>query len=132
MGFKVVRKVPSHYVSDDCLQQMLGYRDGVMIINSKGMIYEDTETDKYNSYLTDERRFNFPYHNIPTHIQRFGMRKYKFVNLILDYGKIYLHFTPQGMFTQQAFKNGDEGLVVYERVMSINEPRKNCYKRRIR
>ena len=52
MGFKVVRKVPSHYVSNDCLQQMLGYRDGVMIINSKGMIYEDTETDKYNSYLT--------------------------------------------------------------------------------
>ena len=46
MGFKVVRKVPSHYVSDDCLQQMLGYRDGVMIMNSKGMIYEDTETDK--------------------------------------------------------------------------------------
>ena len=122
MGFKVVRKVPSHYVSDDCLQQMLGYRDGVMIINSKGMIYEDTETDKYNSYLTDERRFDFPYHNIPTHIQRFGMRKYKFVNLILDYGKIYLHFTPQGMFTQQAFKNGEEGLVVYEREMSINEP----------
>ena len=129
MGFKVVRKVPSHYVSDDCLQQMLGYRDGVMIINSKGMIYEDTETDKYNSYLTDERRFNFPYHNIPTHIQRFGMRKYKFVNLILDYGKIYLHFTPQGMFTQQAFKNGEEGLVVYERIMNRCEPKEKLVTR---
>ena len=129
MSFKIARKVPAHYVADDCLQQMLGYRDGVIIINSKGIVYEDTETEKTNNYVTDERRFNFPYHNIPTHIQKFGMKKYKFANQILDFGKTYLHFTPQGMFTQQAFKDGEEGIVVYERLLKSDESKEQIVTR---
>lgn len=123
MEIKVVRRIPSHYVQDDCIQEMVGYRDGLYIISSDGVVYQDFPNEELiNRYLSDERRMNFPYHNIPTHIRRIGFKKYKMVNRILDFDKVYVHFTGQGIFTEQAIKNGEEALVVFSKMMYFNEP----------
>lgn len=123
MDIKVVRRIPSHYVQEDCIQEMVGYRDGLCIIATDGIVFNDFNDDEtINRYLNDERRFNFPYNNIPTHIRRIGLRKYKMVNRILDFDKVYVHFTEQGIFTEQAIKNGEETLVVFEKMMYFNEP----------
>lgn len=123
MDIKVVKRIPSHYVQEDCIQEMVGYRDGLYIIDSKGFVYKDFPNEEtINEYLNDERRFNFPYSNIPTHTKRIGFRKYKMINRILDFDKVYVHFTGQGIFTEQAIKNGEEALVVFEKMMYFNEP----------
>lgn len=123
MDIKVVRRVPSHYVQDDCIQEMVGYRDGLYILASEGIVYKDFPNEEtINEYLNDERRVNFPYNNIPTHIRRIGFRKYKMVNRILDFDKVYVHFTGQGIYTEQAIKNGKEALVVFSKMMYLNEP----------
>lgn len=123
MDIKVVRRIPSHYVQEDCIQEMVGYRDRLCIIDSEGIVYDDSCNEEIkNEYLEDERRFNFPYSNIPSHIRRIGLRKYKVVNRILNFDKIYVHLMKEGIFTEQAIKNGEEALVVFEKMMYFNEP----------
>lgn len=123
MDIKIVRRIPPQYVQDDCLQEMVGYNGEICIIDSEGIVYSDLSDEEIkNEYLYDERRFNFPYSNIPSHIRKIGFKKYKVANRILDFNKIYVHMTKQGIFTEQAIKNGEEALVVFEKMMYLNNP----------
>jgi hypothetical protein len=123
MNVKIVRKIPAHYVQEDCVQEMSGYRNSLCIIDSTGILYNDFPNEEIiNRYLEDERRTNFPYHNIPSHIRKFGFKKYSVINRILDFNKIYVHFTEQGIFTEQAIKDGEEALVVFEKMMYHETP----------
>ena len=123
MDIKIVRRIPPQYVQDDCLQEMVGYNGEICIIDSEGIVYSDLSDEEIkNEYLYDERRFNFPYSNIPSHIRKIGFKKYKVANRILDFNKIYVHMTKQGIFTEQAIKNGEEALVVFDKLMYLNNP----------
>ena len=115
MGIKkeFVQKVDSHYVGNECVQVMMGYRGCMLLLNPNGLIYHDQENCDYiNKYLDDDRRNQFPYSNIPYHNQRVGFRKYKYVNQLLEYDTPYLRLTPNGYIESYALKDGKQALVV--------------------
>lgn len=119
---KIAKKVPSHYVGEDCLQQMIGYSNGLLLLNPDEIIYQDTGSkNKINKYLTDERRHQFPYSNIPTHYQRVLFKKYLFTNQLLNFDTPYLQLSSQGIFTKYALKKGKEGIIVFESLMTTEK-----------
>ncbi len=65
-----------------------------------------------NVYLDDERKNNFPYSQIPEHIERVLLfRKLNFVNQILDFEKPYIRINDGFITKITAFKDGDEAIV---------------------
>lgn len=130
-NIKIIKRVPSHYVGDDCLQEMVGYKDALMILSPEGVIYQDTNTEnKINEYLNDERRHQFPYSNIPTHYQKVLFKKYLFINQILNFETPYLQLTSKGMFVQYALKNGKEGIIINETLMNMNSSQEKLLTRK--
>ena len=122
-NIKIAKKIPTYYVGEDCLQEMIGYRGSLLMLSPDGIIYQDTHAEeKINKYLEDERRHQFPYSNIPTHYQKAPFKKFLFTNQLLNFNIPYLQFSSQGIYTQQAIKNGDNGIVVLERIMSFEQP----------
>ena len=128
---KVAKKIPSHYVSEDCLQEMIGYKGSLLILSPEGIIYQDTHAkEKINKYLEDERRHQFPFSNIPTHYQRAPFTKYLFTNQLLNFNVPYLQISKQGIFTQHAVKNGDTGIVFLEKIMITEQPKEKFVTRK--
>ena len=122
-NIKFAKKIPAHYVGEDCLQEMIGYRGSLLMLSPDEIIYQDTHAEeKINKYLEDERRHQFPYSNIPTHYQRVPFKKFLFTNQLLNFNTPYLQFSSQGIYTQYAVKDGDNGIVVLERIMSSDQP----------
>ena len=122
-NIKFAKKIPAHYVGEDCLQEMIGYKGSLLMLSPDEIIYQDTHAEeKINKYLEDERRHQFPYSNIPTHYQRVPFKKFLFTNQLLNFNTPYLQFSSQGIYTQYAVKDGDNGIVVLERIMSSEQP----------
>ena len=92
-----VERLRKEYISDLCVQVMLGFYDynnnGVRLENGSDgltMFEFDPKNGIYkNVYLDDVRRLNFPYGNIPVHKELFD---YNVVNQILDYDLPYIKY----------------------------------------
>ncbi len=129
-NIKIAKKVPGHYVGEDCLQEMIGYSGSLLLLNPDEIVYQDTSAEnKINKYLTDERRHQFPYSNIPIHYQRAPFKKYLFTNQLLNFDTPYLQLSPQGIFTQYALKKDKEGIVVFESLMTTEKPQESLLTR---
>ncbi|MEE0699174.1 MAG: hypothetical protein U0M66_01035 [Bacilli bacterium] len=122
-NFKIAKRIPSHYVSDDCLQTMFGYGTGrFVLVNPDEVIYDNV--NNINKYLEDERRHQFPYSTIPTHYGKVLFKKCLFVNQILNFDTPYLNLTNKGIFTYHAVKDGKDGLIVTEVLSTTDEVEK--------
>lgn len=116
---EAVTKIHSHYVADDYTQVMLSYQNYLILFGNGGLMYfknfiESTPSiieGSLNIYLEDERKNDFPYSQIPEHIERFLFRKLYFANQILDFEKPYIRITDGFIIKMTAFKDGDEALV---------------------
>lgn len=117
---ETIQKIRSHYVKDDYIQIMLAYRDYLVLYGNKNLMYFKNYIEKkpilvegnINVYLNDERKEDFPYSQIPEHIERVLLfRKMNFANQILDFEKPYIGIN-DGLITKMtAYKDGDETLV---------------------
>lgn len=117
---EMVAKMHSHYVADDYIQIMLAYRDYLLLFGNNDLMYFRNFIESHpsisegsrNVYLDDERKNNFPYSQIPEHIERVLLfRKLKFVNQILDFEKPYIRINDGFITKITAFKDGDEAIV---------------------
>ena len=114
---EMVAKMHSHYVADDYIQIMLAYRDYLLLFGNNDLMYfknfiashPSIREGSKNVYLDDERKNNFPYSQIPEHIERVLLfRKLNFVNQILDFEKPYIRINDGFITKMTAFKDGDE------------------------
>jgi hypothetical protein len=127
---RIAKRIPAHYVGEDCLQEMIGYRGSLLMLSPEEIIYQDTHAEeKINKYLEDERRHQFPYSNIPTHYQRAPFKKFLFTNQLLDFNVPYLQISAQGIFAQHAVKDGNTGIVFLEKIMFTEQPKEKLVTR---
>lgn len=122
----MVRKMHSHYVADDYIQIMLAYHNYLLLFGNNDLMYFKNFIESNpsilegpkNVYLEDERKNNFPYSQIPEHIERVSLfRKLNFINQILDFEKPYIRIN-DGLITKMtAFKDGD-GAIVHTKILN--------------
>ena len=117
---EMVAKMHNHYVADDYIQIMLAYQNYLLLFGNNDLMYFKIFIESHpsiregskNVYLEDERKNNFPYSQIPEHIERVLLfRKLNFVNQILDFEKPYIRINDGFITKMTAFKDGDEAVV---------------------
>ena len=123
-SYEFVQRIPSHYVGEDCFQVMIPHYDRIStILNADGMIYHYKPNSKtfVNNYLTDKRKVQFPYSDIPIHTKRVGLRKLVMINQILEFSKVYLQIS-NGVITEQfGLKDGNEALLAVKNIVPSNK-----------
>ena len=113
-AYTYVSRIPSHYTSNDCVQVMIGYKDYITMFNKEGVLYHYSPEDviNVNKYLSDDRRFGFPYHDIPEHVERRLLGKYNFANQLLNYEEPYITVSGNSIIESMAILDKYEALVV--------------------
>lgn len=114
---KVVQRIKSHYAGNDCVQVMAAYKDNLTILSKDGIsYYQEKNTDFYiNKYLNDDRRYRFPYSNIPTHDENIGFfNRYHFTNQLLNYQQPYIRIGDGIIIESYAIKENDEAFLINE------------------
>ncbi len=127
-----VYKLERQFVGKDCVQLMFSIGKMLKILRGKKVIFNYNSDGKddfplyTNEYVKDDRRFQFPYSNIPIHNKMFGFKYRKLVNQLLDYDTIYsLIDIPDldendkaydnisaNILYYKVLKNGEEALVI--------------------
>lgn len=85
--------IKPEYVSDDCVQVMLGYTKNMSVFGMQGLQFHSEEIGNIitNGYVLDDRRFQFPYSDRPTHYtKKLFCPKVFYVNQLFDFGKPYI------------------------------------------
>ena len=113
-AYTYVSRIPEYYTSDDCVQLMIGYKDYMTMFDKEGVLYHNSPENviNVNKYLSDDRRFNFPYHDIPEHIERRLLGTYNFTNQLLNYEEPYVSVSGNVIIESMAILDKDVALVV--------------------
>ena len=118
---KIVQRIKSHYVGEDCIQVMVPYMSSCVIFNQNDIQYLDHKDNSFiNNYIEDERRKQFPYHNITQHHRG---KNFTLVNQIYEFNKPYLEIRFGEMFESYVVKDGEEALLL-TKTLDIKEPEK--------
>lgn len=116
-----IQKINKAYVSEDCVQVMIPYEGSMVVkcMDDRTDLYrceEDCYSSYINKYITDERRENFPYSNIPIHTETRLLKKMTVVNQIFDFDKLYAVFTKKGNVVSVTYckvvRDGDSALFI--------------------
>ena len=124
---EVIKKIESPYVGEDCVQCMFPYSDSMTLISQDGILFHHKQGSDYyvNMYIEDERRKQFPYSNIPTHIDKNVL----YTNQVLDFNKPYLRIADGHLIEYYVIKDNKIALLIskkfypkrYYRHMTYNE-----------
>lgn len=110
---RVIQKIDNKYVGDECIQMMMAYRKYLGLIGNGEILYHDQPNFKLiNKYLEDERKNQFPYSNIPTHIKRVGFKKFKVANQLLNFDTPYFRFSSEFSSICYAVKDNKNAYLV--------------------
>ena len=126
--FPIIQKISPKYCGEDCVQLMFTYDKAFCVIKKNEeanelMFYHNklksNSNIKYtNKYVTDERRKQFPYSNIPLHKIKKWFKTRNVVNQLLDYDSIYVIIRGDENNTLTLFckvlKDGDSAIVVQD------------------
>lgn len=120
--YTYVDRVSSHYVGNDCVQLMIGYKKYMTMFNKYGVQYYHVPNSigYINSYLEDKRKNLFPYNDIPIHCGRIGLSKYTYTNQLLNFEEPYIAVSENGIIERIAILDKDEAFVV-SNVLSIRK-----------
>ena len=112
--YTYVDHISSHYVSSDCVQLMIRYKNFMTMFNKGGIQYHQVPNSTYdiNSYLSDERRILFPYNDIPLHYGRVGISKYTYTNQLLNFEEPYITVSENAIIERMAILDKDDAFVV--------------------
>ena len=127
-SYEFVQKIESHYVGEDCIQVMNPHslNDSITVLNKYGITYHYKPNSQLfiNHYISDERKKIFPYSNIPTHKDRIGLKKYEYVNQLLDFNKVYIEISNNIVKEYFAIKDGEEALLATKYIIPYQEESK--------
>ena len=127
-SYEFVQKIESHYVGEDCIQVMNSHSlNGVItVLNKDGMTYHYKPDSKLfiNNYISDERKIQFPYSNIPTHKDRIVLKTYEFVNQILDFNKVYIELSNGFVKEYYTVKDENEAYIATKYIIPYKEESK--------
>lgn len=120
-----VQRLNKEYIRNDCVQVQFNFTEGMKLEDEDYEVLfklKPEDNDYVNKYLTDERRIDFPYGNIPIHRKRINGEDYNSVNQILEYNKIYncTRYYKAGLndviekeeIYYKAIKDGDSALIL--------------------
>ena len=113
--YEIVRKINSHYVRDDCVQVMIPYKKCITVVDESGIMYHAKNGSSLyiNKYLKDDRKYWFPYSNIPVHYSKLGMfNKCWYTNQILDFEKPYIRILDGKIIESFVVKDTDGALII--------------------
>lgn len=115
-AYTYVSRMPEYYTSSDCVQVMIGFKKCMTMFDKNGILYHYVPDGSMNvnKYLSDNRRFKFqfPYHDIPEHVERRLLGKYNFTNQLLNYEEPYVSISGNAIIERMAILDKDESLVV--------------------
>ena len=131
----IIQRISSEYCTKDCVQLMFTYDKALCVIKKTNkdtkeneLIFYDNSLDSKdkleytNKYISDDRRKQFPYSNIPFHTKRIQFKKYNVVNQILDYDNIYMimHGNENRIITLfcKVIKDIDSAIVIQDTKLS--------------
>lgn len=91
----IVKKIMNKYIIGDTAQIMEGYKSTMSVISNSGIIFNargiEPKDIEINTYLTDERREDFPYSDKPIHYsKKFLREKLLYINMLLRINKPHL------------------------------------------
>lgn len=118
---EIVQRINSWYVGEDCAQVMIPYKNAITILDKNGIIYHHKEGSEVfvNNYVNDERRKDFPYHNIPTHYTKFAFRgRYHYANQLFNFEQPYIRINDGYLIESYVVKDKREALAI-SKVMPI-------------
>ncbi len=136
-----IQRINENYVKDNTVQLMLPYQDYILLFDKNGLnLHAVKDEVLVNKYLTDERRHNFPYSNIPSHIEKKSRRipytnipsktpnsrmksKVYMVNQLFDLKKTYIRIFDKMIVENYGIKDGNEALMTYS-ILPFNETEK--------
>lgn len=123
-----VSRMPRHYVGDNCIQIMIPrlLESGMTLLNSDGIMYHYLPDSKLyiNKYISDERKLQFPYSNIPTHVSKNNSNKVEYFNQLLEFDRVYLEIGNGCIKENYAIKDGEEALLVTKFCVPVVEESK--------
>ena len=122
--YEFVQRIPSHYVSDSCIQIMIPHlNESITILNSDGMTYHYKPNSELfiNNYVLDNRKDKFPYSKIPTHKRRIGFKKIEYINQLFDFNRVYLQISDGMLIEHYVIKDGDEALLAKKFIIPSKE-----------
>ena len=113
-AYTYVSRVPEYYASNDCVQVMIGYKNYMTMFDKNGVLYHYAPNGpiNVNKYLDDNRRFQFPYHDIPIHLEKRGLGTYICTNQLLNYEEPYITISGNSITESKAILDRNEALVV--------------------
>lgn len=126
--YEFVQRIESHYVGDDCIQIMIPHflNYGITILNSDGMTYHYKPNSSLfiDKYISDERKKQFPYSEIPNHKSRDRLKKVEYVNQILDFNRAYIEISNGIIKEYYVVKDCDEALLATKYIIPNQEQSK--------
>lgn len=127
---KIVQRIKSCYVGEDCIQVMVPYREQCAIFNPNDIQYLDHKDNNFiNTYTEDERRKQFPYHNITYHHHN---RYINVANQLYEFNKPYLQFRFGAIFESYVVKDGDEALLATKQLYTKFKEKKCVTREQLR
>ena len=130
MQSALVQRIEKEYVGEDCVQVMFKYDTTMGILkgvdNPEKVFMHSNESQEgfeyINNYVKDERRFKFPYSDIPFHKVKERMRERTMVNQLLDYDVIYRVVRDVDKKVLDTYckviKDGNSALIIQDSVLS--------------
>lgn len=105
-----IQKISKAYVQSVCAQFMVAHQMPYLSVIGDEVIYNAPEGRKatINKYLTDSRRFTFPYATVPSHREKKGSVLFNYVNQIYEYDKPYIVLRDRKVNEQFVTKTSDD------------------------
>lgn len=122
--YEYIQRIPSHYVGSDCIQVMIPHiNGGITILNSNEMTYHYLPNSSLfiNRYISDERRKQFPYSQIPTHKSWVIGERIEYINQLFDFNRIYIEFADGIVKENYVIKDGNEALLATKFILPNQE-----------
>ena len=112
--YENISRIPSQYVSKTCAQIMIPYSSKITLLNKEGIVFnEGTNYNFINTYLENELRKIFPYHNIPNHIKRQGLfGRTNLSNQILKFDEHYISISDGVPIDRYIIKDESTALIM--------------------
>lgn len=127
INYEYIQRIPSHYVGSDCIQIMIPHLNGgITVLNSDEMTchYKPNSYHFVNKYVSDERREQFPYSQMPTHKSRVRGKKVEYINQLFDFNRVYIEITNGIIKEYYVIKDGDEALLATKYILPDQKPTK--------
>ena len=127
----MIERIPNYYINDECVLLSLPFRKCITIIcndiSNGGILchYDFTDdSQNINKYLLDDRKYNFPFANIPIYKGLFGRH---YVSQLFEYNKHYLCISSGFIRDRYLVRDGESAVMLNRKLYIPNSIKGNIY-----